>query len=76
MTITLSKIKSIHWYRQGGAARPLYVSYPITASAVFYLKNKPTVYFFKNIMISIYDDQTVWYISDSRTIVPSELKIY
>ncbi|OIO16794.1 hypothetical protein AUJ29_02305 [Candidatus Kuenenbacteria bacterium CG1_02_38_13] len=62
MTITLSKIKSIHWYRQGGAARPLYVSYPITASAVFYLKNKPTVYFFKNIMISIYDDQTVWYI--------------
>lgn len=67
MAINYQKIKNVNWYRQGGAARPLYVSYPLTACQNFYLKNKPIDYYYR-LIADIRNEQMVDYI-DKRCLV-------
>ena len=67
MKINYQKIKNANWYRQGAAAKPLYVSYPITACQNFYLKNKPLDYYYRFIA-DIRQEQMVDYI-DKKCLV-------
>ncbi len=50
-TLDINYIKNTHWYRQGGAAKPIYISYPLVACGNFYLNSRPTKFFYNILMI-------------------------